>query len=259
MRPPTATRGCSCPERQEKWVSRQDGRVLTFFLRHGESLSNAASGRVALPEAEGDRLSPLGERQARMTAERIARELEIERIVCSPMGRARQTAQPLAELTGLEPEIWDWIHELVEPASYATLPPDEQQRQRWSGRMAAHADDREHAPDGGESFADLLRRVERTRSQLVADDVDRTIVVGHGIFLRFTFALTVLGDAFTPAEIDRLWRIGSLNCGLSTFQHTPAGHSLNPADIGGWRCVSWMAPTVSPADATGTGAGGAGN
>jgi broad specificity phosphatase PhoE len=232
--------------------------MRAFFLRHGESVSNADVGRVSLPEEEGDRLSPLGQRQAALAAERLA-ELDIARIVCSPMGRARETAAPIAERTGLEPEIWDWIHELSEPEEYFRASGEEQQRQRWSNRMREHADDPEHAPSGGESFADLRRRVERALEQLVADDVDRTLLVGHGIFFRFTFALTVLGDAFTPAEIDRLWRIGSLNCALSVFQHSSNGGSPNPADIDGWRCVSWMAPLVSPADVTGTGGGGAGN
>ena len=214
---------------------------------------------VALPESEGDRLSDLGERQARAAAELIAADVDVTRIVCSPMGRARQTADPIAELTGLEPEIWGWTHELREPPAYYRMSATEQQLQRWSNRMIANAADPEHAPEGGESFADLLRRVERTRNQLAADDVDHTLLVGHGIFFRFTFALTMLGDAFTPAMIDRLWRIGSLNCGLSVFEHTTADGSANPADIDGWRCVSWMAPTVGPAEVTGTGGGGGGN
>lgn len=232
--------------------------MRVFFLRHGESRSNAATGVVSLPEEEGDALSELGERQARIAAERIA-ELGIARIVCSPMRRAHQTAAPVVAATGLAPEIWDWIHELREPPGYGELSGAEQQRQRWSNRMKEHADDAHHAPPGAESFADLLGRVERTREQLVADDVDRTLVVGHGIFLRFTLAATLLGDAFGPSLIDRLWRIGSLNCGLSTFDHLRDEGSDNPADIAGWRCVSWMAPTVGPAEATGTGGGGAGN
>jgi broad specificity phosphatase PhoE len=234
--------------------------VRVFYLRHGESRSNAASGVVALAEEEGDRLSELGERQVRLAAERIAAELDIARIVCSPMKRAQQTAVPIGELTGLEPETWDWTYELREPPDYTSLSGSEQQRQRWSNRMLEHADDPHHSPAGGESFADLLGRVERTRERLVADDVDRTLLVGHGIFMRFTFALTILGDAFTPAMIDRLWRIGSLNCGISTFDHLADGDETgNPADIDGWRCVSWMAPTLGPDETTGTGGIGEGN
>ena len=175
------------------------------------------------------------------------------------MRRAQQTAAPIAERTGLAIETWDWIHELVEPPGYEELPPEEQQRRRWSNRMREHADDPGQAPAGGESFAALTGRVERTLDRLAADDVDGTLLVGHGIFLRFAFARTLLGDAFTPHLIDRLWRIGSLNCGLSVFQHTRDGDSINPADIDGWRCVSWMAPTVAPEQVTGTGGGGPGN
>lgn len=233
--------------------------MRAFLLRHGESRSNAAVGRVSLSEEAGDRLSPLGVRQAQVAAERIAAELDVARIVCSPMGRAHQTAAPIAELTGLEPEIWDGLHELREPAGYEELPGDEQQRLRWSNRMGEHVDDPEHAPAGGESFAGLVARVELAQDRLVADGVDRTLLVGHGIFFRFTFAVTVLGEAFTPAIIDRLWRIGSLNCGLSVFEYTSRERSPNPADLDGWRCVSWMAPLVPPAQGTGTGAGGAGN
>lgn len=231
--------------------------MRTLFLRHGESRSNAAVDVVALPEERGDRLSGRGERQAAAAAAHIA-ELGISRIVCSPMGRALETAAPIAATTGLEPEIWDWINELREPPSYYAMTGSEQQRHRWSNRMLRSADDPTDAPAGGESFADLLGRVERAREQLVADDVDRTLVVGHGIFLRFTFMSTLLGDAFTPRVIDRLWRIGSLNCGLSTFDHLAESGSENAADVEGWRCVSWMAP-VPGAEVTGTGGDGPGN
>ena len=233
--------------------------MRAFFLRHAESRSNAATGVVSLPEEEGDRLSEHGQRQAEAAASVIADRLAISRIVCSPMGRARETAQPIARETGIEPETWDWTHELREPPEYARLSGEEQQRQRWSNRMREHADDPHHSPGGGESFADIAGRVEHTFEQLVEDGVDRTLVVGHGIFMRFGFFLTVLGKSFGPADIDWMWRIGSLNCGISTFDHVRNEGSPNPADIDGWRCVSWMAPTVASEDATGTGGGGCGN
>ncbi len=230
--------------------------MRTYFLRHGESLSNAAHHTIALPEAEGDRLSERGELQAAAAAERIA-DLGIARIVCSPLGRARQTAAAIARRTGLDPEIWDWIHELREPSEYPDLPRIEQERQRWSNRMSQN-DDPDFTSGDGESFNDLLGRVDRACARLVVDDVDGTLLVGHGIFCRFMFARTLLGDSFLPRHVAGLWRIGSLNCGLSTFDHLIGGGSEDPADISGWRCVTWMAPTTGLNLATGTGGVGPG-
>ena len=232
--------------------------MRAYLLRHGESRSNAAAGAVALPEDEGDRLSDRGHRQAQAAAELIA-GFGPSRIVSSPMRRALETAAPIAELTGLEVEVWDWLPELRDPPGYGELSEDEQQLRRWSNRMRDHADDPGHRTDGGESFADLRGRVERALAKLADDDIDGTLLIGHGIFFRFAFAIAVLGDAFGPAMTDRLWRIGSLNCGLSVFEHTREGDSINPAEIDGWRCVTWMAPTVRPEDVTGTGGGGPGN
>jgi broad specificity phosphatase PhoE len=230
--------------------------VRVYFLRHGESRSNANPGRIAIPEHEGDALSERGREQAEAAAEVVA-GLGIARIVSSPMGRARATAELVGARTGHEPVVWDWLGELREPSDYPELPRIEQERQRWSNRMSENPDP-EHRPGDGESFADLLGRVERTREQLVADGVDRTLLIGHGIFFRFMFASTTLGEAFAPRHADRLWRIGSLNCGLSTFDHVVSGGSEDPADIDGWRCVTWMAPTAPAELVTGTGGGGPG-
>lgn len=230
--------------------------MRVFFLRHGESRSNADPERIAIPEHEGDALSERGREQARTAAEAVA-GLRIARIVTSPMQRARETAAIVAGRIGHEPVVWEWLHELREPSSYAALPRIEQERQRWSSRMSQNADPA-YRPGDGESFADLLARVERTRERLVADGVDATLLVGHGIFLRFMFALTLLGSGFEPRHAERLWRIGSLNCGLSTFDHVASGGSEDPADIDGWRCVTWMAPTTPAELTTGTGGGGPG-
>ena len=65
-------------------------------------------------------------------------------------------------------------------------------------------------------------------AQLAADAVDRTLLVGHGIFFRFMFARTLLGEEFGPRHADWLWRIGSLNCGLSTFDTCTAAAATTP-------------------------------
>ena len=59
-----------------------------ILVRHGD------------PNYELDCLTELGHRQAKVVAQRLMEE-GIEKIFCSPQGRAQQTAQPFAELSGL--------------------------------------------------------------------------------------------------------------------------------------------------------------
>jgi broad specificity phosphatase PhoE len=72
--------------------------MLVYFIRHGESESNA--GRSDLPDSE---LSGLGRHQALCVADRLARA-GVRAIYSSPFRRAIETAMPLAERLGLE--VW---------------------------------------------------------------------------------------------------------------------------------------------------------
>ena len=60
-----------------------------ILVRHGD------------PNYELDCLTELGHKQAGIVAERLLEE-NIQKIYCSPLGRAQQTAQPFAELSGLK-------------------------------------------------------------------------------------------------------------------------------------------------------------
>ena len=168
-------------------------------------------------------------------------QLGISRIGCRPMGGGGETAAAVVAATGHELEIWDWIHELREPPSYYAMSASEQQRHRWSNRMLRHADDPTDSPDGGESFAELLGRVERAHTQLVADDVDRTLVIGHGIFLRFT-SCRRCWERPSPAHggpplANRIAQLRPVD--VRPRGGEPIGE---PRDFEGWRCVSWMPP-----------------
>lgn len=71
------------------------------LLRHGEVHN---PGRVLYGRLPGFELSDLGVAQAELAAKYLA-ERPIGHIVCSPLERARQTAAPLATLTGRGVEI----------------------------------------------------------------------------------------------------------------------------------------------------------
>lgn len=73
--------------------------VRLYLVRHAEP---------AYPE---DALTPLGHRQAAALARRFA-ALGLDRVVSSPMRRARETAAPTAAGLGLAVEIEPWAREL---------------------------------------------------------------------------------------------------------------------------------------------------
>jgi broad specificity phosphatase PhoE len=93
-----------------------------FLIRHGQSANNAledVSQRHMDPQ-----LTEVGRRQTGLLAEflragghvlpaeRQADALPLDRLYCSPMVRALQTAEPLGRVLGLRPEVWVEIHEV---------------------------------------------------------------------------------------------------------------------------------------------------
>ena len=216
-----------------------------LFLRHGESASNAHPTAASLPAEQGDRLTARGRAQARAAAEAIE-PLRPALILTSTMGRARETTEVLNERLGLPVEELDYIHELREPADYATLAPEQQKQRRWSERMREAAPDPDAAPEGAESWNDVLGRVGRLKAELERrPDGELPLIVTHGLFLRFFLFDSLLGERIGPADAPLLWRARSLNCGLSLFVQGEKWHPADP-EIPGWSCITWMARPWDP-------------
>ena len=81
--------------------------MYLYVARHGQTqwnLENRVNGRTDLP------LTELGLQQARLLADRT-KDLKIDRIISSPLLRARQTAAPTAALHGLEIQLDDRLIE----------------------------------------------------------------------------------------------------------------------------------------------------
>lgn len=73
--------------------------MLLYIVRHGE------------PDYTTDTLTQRGWAQAEAVGKRIY-DSKIDRIFSSPMGRAKQTAEPACRLLGLEKTIEEWTHEI---------------------------------------------------------------------------------------------------------------------------------------------------
>ncbi len=82
--------------------------MLLYIIRHGD------------PDYTTDSLTEQGILQAEAVGKRLANS-GINRIFSSPMGRARQTAEPACRLLGLDYTVEDWTHEIGKEM-FATTP-----------------------------------------------------------------------------------------------------------------------------------------
>jgi len=73
--------------------------MLLRLIRHGD------------PDYKNDSLTELGVRQAKALAKHI-RDLHVDRLLCSPLGRARLTCSYFAKAKGMEPRVLPWLKEL---------------------------------------------------------------------------------------------------------------------------------------------------
>jgi ribonuclease H / adenosylcobalamin/alpha-ribazole phosphatase len=148
--------------------------TTTVLLRHGEtrlSVEKRFSGPTAEP------LNARGEAMVRAAASRLAARSTspIEAIVSSPVLRARATAQPVAELLGLDILIDDGLRETDfgdwDGYSFAEV------HDKWPAEMAAWMDDPDAAPPHGESLAATGRRVRQARDRILVAHPARTVLV----------------------------------------------------------------------------------
>ncbi len=179
--------------------------MRALFLRHGESVHNAARSGEPAAHSDSDKLTEKGLEQAHAAGGGL-RELGVTRLLSSPLRRARETAQAVGEALGLEPEEIGYTGELT----------------------------------SGETFEQAVGRVRQLKAELERGEAgELPLLITHGIFTRFFLLDSVLGDGFQAPMAAGLWNLGSHNCGLSTFSY---GESRDPLGelIPGWTCLTWM-------------------
>ncbi|MFB8007359.1 bifunctional RNase H/acid phosphatase [Nocardia sp. NPDC056000] len=145
------------------WTGAVGRPTRLLLLRHGQtelSVERRYSGRGNPP------LTELGRQQAANAARMLAGKGNIAAIVCSPLGRARETAEAAGKALGLPVRVLDGLIETDfgawEGLTFAEARDhDPELHARWLGDPAV-------APPGGESFDQVRERVESVRRDLVA-------------------------------------------------------------------------------------------
>lgn len=168
--------------------------ATVLWARHGENVANLTQ-TFSYRVFDGD-LTPAGRRQARALAARLAgRDSDpVGRLICSPLRRARQTAEIVAQLLALPIAAErDDLRELnvgdLDGRS------DEQSWRIYGGVLAAwRAGELDMRFPGGESCVELHRRVSAAIAAVTGPaDGEATVIVAHGGALRMCLPL-LTGD-----------------------------------------------------------------
>lgn len=130
-------------------------RVVIWLVRHGEtewSRTGRHTGRTDIP------LTEKGEREATAVRDPLA-EIEFDRILCSPLGRARRTCElsGLLDRAELLDDLLEWDYGDYEGRTTADIHVQRPDWLLW----------RDGVP-GGESPAEVGARVDRVIDQLLA-------------------------------------------------------------------------------------------
>ena len=207
--------------------------IEIVLVRHGEPDWEPGGRAVDEP-----RLTPLGQAQAAATADFLAKE-RFDTFYTSNLRRARETARPIAESIGMEPEVQSWLAELGLP-SLEGKTSDEIQKFFLGVRTRELSQWWEGVP-GGESFRHFHERVSAGIEGLLTGDhrlrlheerphrlwripeEDRRILItAH----EGTNALT-LAHLLGIDPVPWAWlRFASGHCGISRIRTTPvaSGH-----------------------------------
>ncbi|MGB9376168.1 MAG: bifunctional RNase H/acid phosphatase [Mycobacteriales bacterium] len=162
----------SVPNRLAGWAPELSPPTTMLLLRHGQtplSVQRRFSGRGP---AE---LTDVGVRQAHSLAARVAEVPDVRAVIASPLRRARQTADIVADLLGL-PVVEDEGLAETDFGEWDGLSLDEV-RERGPNELDAWYASTEVAPPGGESFAATATRVRAARDRIVRDHPAETVVI----------------------------------------------------------------------------------
>ena len=188
---------------------------MLVLVRHGRTAANA--GGLLLGRAD----PPLDEHGAAQAAALAAAVADARRVVCSPLRRARETAEAL----GLPVEVDErWIeldYGSLDGRAIAEVPAD--LWRRWRA-------DVEFVPAGGESLAALGRRVRAACDDLAAEAAEAdVVVVSHVSPIKAAVAWALgVGDELSwrlhvaPASVTRIAVRGGSGV-LTAFNWTVPG------------------------------------
>lgn len=141
-------------------------------------------------------MSDKGKQQAASIAERLS-HIEFETLIASPVQRAKETAQFIADKTGEDIVFSELFVERLKPSEIDGKPwTDQQARQVWRDWETTLYTPGKRMSDG-ESYDDIVARADQALAFLLDRPESNLAVVTHGYFLRAIVARVLLGNNLT--------------------------------------------------------------
>jgi broad specificity phosphatase PhoE len=174
---------------------------MLIVVRHGRTTANARGLLLGRADPE---LDELGRRQASALRPAVA---GASRAVCSPLLRARQTAEALGLPVTVDDRWIELAYGVLEGVALADVP-----RTTWAEWQADPA----WAPEGGESLVDVGIRVRAACEELAEECTERDVVVVTHVSpvkAAVAWALSTTDDVTwhlyaAPAAVTRISTVG---------------------------------------------------
>lgn len=187
-----------------------------YLTRHGQTAANV--GRQLDTAYPGLDLTDLGREQALALAEKMRSE-DLAAVYASDLGRAQQTAAPLAEALGLEVVTLGGLREI--PAGDWEMSTD------WMpfvDVLRGWSTDPTQRVPGGESGVEFMSRYEQALRRIADDGHESALAVSHGAAMRRWCAVTFgLDDTFFEGHQLENTHVVTVEGGPDT----------------GWRLLAW--------------------
>ena len=202
-----------------------------YFVRHAQSEANF---KGILASRQDSPLTEKGRQEATVIASEFKAIAPLDRIFCSPLLRAQQTAQPIAEVFGLDVETDERITEqdlgVFSGMTYTELDdrPDymHERSKRW-----------EWIPEGGgESYQMIANRLEPFFQSLESVEGDSLLFVTHAVTLRIikaTLEQTLPDYPNDIAKNGEIWKV--------RFRGLGNIHKVESIFLGGSRAATFRA------------------
>lgn len=172
-----------------------------YITRHGETMRNAEYRVLGRTD---DPLSEKGRGQARELAENL-KDVDIDLIFTSPLGRAKETAETVAKTKGLEVIPDERLLE-INFGKFEGVPGGSQEYQ------SAKREFFKRYPEG-ESYFDIAYRVYDFLYMLKREYSDKKVlVVSHGGVCR------IIHNYFIGMENEEFAKFAFPNCGIEEFE-----------------------------------------